>query len=92
MKTISHRALAALVFGFLMSGGSAVAQDAETGHGCGVEQSSCCSSCCATQKSSPAAYNEAAERFRAKYGREYPDKRPTAQQNNGPSTAARHCC
>jgi hypothetical protein len=92
MKTISRRALAALVFGFVTLGaGSTFAQQAEKGPGCCTQQPSCSSACC-TQKRPAAAYNETAERFRAKYGREYPLKRSTVQTSAVSESCCSSCC
>ena len=91
MKTINRRALAALVFGFLTLGAaSGFAQEAEKGHGCCTQQTSCSSACC-TRSRPAAAYNET-ERFRAKYGREYPVKRPTVQTNAASDSCCSRCC
>jgi hypothetical protein len=93
MKTMNRRALAALVFGFLMvTSSTAFAQGGEKGHGCCKAESLACSSCCTAEKRSAGAYNETAERFRAKYGREYPGKRSTARQNNASAKCCTHCC
>jgi hypothetical protein len=85
MKSINRRALAALVFGFLTLGtGSAFAAQTKA-HGCCAEQTSCGMACCKETRQT-AAFDQTAERFKAKYGREYPGKRSIAQ------TASQSCC
>lgn len=87
MKSINRRALVALVFAFLSLGAtSGFAEQAEKAHGCCAEQTSCCSRGCCTQTRTATAYDQAAERFKAKFGREYPGKRSTVQ------TASQSCC
>ena len=92
MKTINRRALAAVVFGFLTLGaGASFAQEAEKGHGCCIQQSSGSSGCCTRKQPAP-AFNENAERFRAKYGREYPGTRPKSKTNAASEGCCSHCC
>ena len=88
MKSIRRRALAALVFGFLTLGtGSAIAeQAAEKGRGCCAEETSCCSAACCTETRPASAFDQTAERYKTKYGREYPGRRSAVQ------TASHSCC
>lgn len=82
MKSIRRRALSALVFGVLTVGASsAFAEQAEKASGCCAQQTSCCS-----QTPTASAFDQTAERFKAKYGREYPGKRSAVQ------TASHSCC
>ena len=96
MKTINRRALAALVFGFLTLGtGASFAQGSETTHGCCARQKSCCNSseCCKGESSKRAsAYNQTAERYRAKYGHDYPGQRPTANKQPSSAGCPNSCC
>ena len=96
MKTINRRALAALVFGFLTvgAGGAGFAQEPAK-HGCCAGQESWCSlSECCTAKShrQVTAYNQNAERYRAKYGREYPGTRVEAKNNVASHGCSKSCC
>jgi hypothetical protein len=87
MKSITHRTLTVLAFGLLTLGtGSAFAGQAEKAHGCCSEQTSCCSDGCCTHTRTATAYDQTAERFKAKFGREYPGKRFALQ------TASQSCC
>ena len=84
MKSINRRALAALVFGFLTLGTGATF--AEQVHGCCAGESSCCSAACCTETKPTSSFDQTAERFKAKYGREYPGKRSAVQ------SASHSCC
>ncbi len=87
MKSINRSALSALVFGFLSLGASsAFAEQAEKASGCCAEQTSCCSAGCCTQTRTTSGYDQTAERFKAKYGREYPGTRSAVR------TASHSCC
>ena len=85
MKSMSRRANTALVMAFLTLGASS-AFGAEKAHGCCQAETSCCSSACCAQKRTVAAYDQTAERFKAKFGREYPGKRSATQ------AASQSCC
>jgi hypothetical protein len=75
MKSINRRALTAIVIGSLTVGATSVfAEHPEKAHGC-----------CA-QKQTVAAYDQTAERFKAKFGREYPGARSPVR------AASRGCC
>ena len=90
MKSITHRALSALVLGVLAFGAtSAYAQSAERRSCCGGQTSCCSSECCKSSKAAKAS-NQMAERFRAKYGREYPVKTPVTQTTA--TDCCKHCC
>jgi hypothetical protein len=86
MKTIGRRALVALAFGFLTFGaGTSLAKGLAAS--CCEKAESCCSSgCCRAAERK--LTNETAERFRAKYGREYPGTAPAAQAHD----CCKNCC
>lgn len=88
MKSIRRRALAALIFGFLTLGtGSAIAEQGdEKVQGCCAEETSCCSAACCTETPTASAFDQTAERYKTKYGREYPGRRSAVQ------TASHICC
>jgi hypothetical protein len=86
MKSISRRALVALTFAFLTFGtGTSFAGEPS----CCEKAESCCSSgCCKGSK--PKVTKESAERFRAKYGREYPGTTPAASKAD--DCCCKSCC
>ena len=93
MKAINHRALAALVFGFLTLGaGASFAQGATKAHTCCSAQSCCGPECCAGQSQrGTAAGNQNSQWHKAKYGREYPGTRP-ANNTAASADCCKHCC
>ena len=86
MKTITRHALVAVAFGFLTFGvGTSFAK--EPAASCCHKAESCCSSgCCKAAERK--VTNETAERFRAKYGREYPGTAPAAVHE----ACCKSCC
>lgn len=96
MKTISRRALFALVFGFLtLATGASLARGSEKPRTCCARQESCCSSskCCEGEYSKGvSAYNQTAERYRVKYGRDFPGTRPVARTKPASDSCCRNCC
>jgi hypothetical protein len=86
MKTINRRALVAILFGFLTFGaGTTFAKDPTSC--CGKAASCCSSGCCKAVEQK--VTNETGERFRAKYGREYPGTTPAAQAHD---CCCKSCC
>ena len=79
MKSINRRALVALAFGMLTFGtGVGFAEESS----CCKKRASCCPSSDCCKRKEQKVTNETAERFRAKYGREYPGKAPAAKAND----------
>lgn len=89
MKTIKRRALVALAFGMLTFGtGVGFAADPS----CCKKGASCCpSSECCKQNELPKVTREMADRFRAKYGREYPGT-ATAPAAHADDCCSKSCC
>lgn len=87
MKTITRHALVALVFGFLTFG--TATSFAESTHSCCRKAESCCSSSGCCKAAERKVTNETAERFRAKYGREYPGTTPATAVHDG---CCKSCC
>jgi len=86
MKTITRRALVALAFGFLTFG--TATSFAEETYSCCQKSESCCYSSVCCKAVERKATNETAERFRAKYGREYPGIAPAAAHEG----CCKSCC
>ena len=86
MKTINRRALVALAFGML-SFGTVPARAEEPS--CCTKKESCCPSSDCCKRKDPKVTNETAERFRAKYGREYPGTTPAARADE---CCSKSCC
>ena len=87
MKAINRRALVALAFGMLTFGaGSSFAEEPSC---CRKAESCCPSSDCCKGKDLKVT-TETAERFRAKYGREYPGKASASAKAD--DCCSKSCC
>lgn len=97
MKAINHPALAAFAFG-LLTLGTTVNYAGETTkvQSCRRSEQSCCGSdCCkATSQERAFASDQNAERYKAKYGREFPIARTKVQSTRAPSRdgCCKNCC
>jgi hypothetical protein len=87
MKSINRRALVALAFGMLTFGTGVSFADEPS---CCKKGASCCpSDCC--KRGEQKVRNDTAERFRAKYGREYPGV-GAARAPHADDCCSKSCC